>query len=145
MLKKIDHVNVVISNLDIAKEFFTQLGFEVGDESELAGEWISLIVGLQDVKAKYVTLSLPGSSTKLELIEYVSPPSGQDKHIGKANMIGVRHIAFEVDNIEELVQSLRSKGVKFINSIQTYPTTGKRLIYLYGPDGILLELAQYHE
>ena len=64
MLKKINHVNIVVSNLDETKAFFIQLGFEVGDESELSGEWISSIVGLPDVKAKYVTLSLPGTETK---------------------------------------------------------------------------------
>ena len=143
MLKKINHVNIVVSNLDEAKAFFIQLGFEVGDESELSGEWISSIVGLPDVKARYVTLSLPGTETNLELIEYVSPPSEKDPNMDRANQIGFRHIAFEVDNIEDEVCRLKEKGIKFLSEIHTYPKTGKRLVYLWGPDSILLELAQY--
>jgi len=145
MLKKIDHVNVVVSDLDKAREFFTQLGFLVGDESELEGEWISEIVGLKDVKARYVTLTLPDSTAKLELIEYSSPPSDKDPKIGMANQMGFRHIAFEVKDIETTVQNMKNNGIEFIGPIQTYPKTGKRLVYFRGPDGILLELAQYHK
>ncbi|MGR3302518.1 MAG: VOC family protein [Candidatus Scalindua sp.] len=143
MLKKINHINVVVSDLDEAKVFFIQLGFAVGDESELSGEWITSIVGLPNVRARYVTLKLPGTETNLELIEYASPPSERDPNMGKANQIGFRHIAFEVENIDEIVQDLKEKGIKFISSIHAYPKTGKRLVYFWGPDGILLELAQY--
>jgi catechol 2,3-dioxygenase-like lactoylglutathione lyase family enzyme len=143
MLKKINHINVVVSNLDEAKSFFIQLGFTVGDESELSGEWISSIVALPNVRARYATLNLPGTETNLELIEYASPPSERDPNIGKANQMGFRHIAFEVENIDETVQDLKDKGIKFISSIHAYPKTGKRLVYFWGPDGILLELAQY--
>jgi|TARA_Y100000031_G_scaffold75834_1_gene83527 catechol 2,3-dioxygenase-like lactoylglutathione lyase family enzyme len=143
MLKKINHINVVVSDLDEARSFFIQLGFTVGDESELSGEWISSIVGLPNVVARYATLKLPGTETNLELIEYTSPPSERDPNMGKANQIGFRHIAFEVENIDKIVQDLQDKGIKFISSIHTYPKTGKRLVYFCGPDGILLELAQY--
>jgi catechol 2,3-dioxygenase-like lactoylglutathione lyase family enzyme len=143
MLKKIDHINVVVSNLDEAKKFFSQLGFSIGDEAELKGEWVSKIVSLEDVKARYVTLSLPGLGTNLELIEYYSPPSECDPNMSKANQLGFRHIAFEVDNIEETVQNMKRKGIEFISSIQTCPKTCKQLVYFWGPDGILLELAEY--
>jgi len=143
MLKKINHVNIVVSNLEETKAFFIQLGLEVGDESELSGEWISSIVGLSDVSARYVTLSLPGTETNLELIEYTSPPSEKDPNMDKANQIGFRHIAFEVNNIDDEVHRLKEKGIKFLSVIHTYPKTGKRLVYLWGPDRILLELAQY--
>lgn len=143
MFKRINHVNIVVSNLEETKPFFIQLGFEVGDESELSGEWISSIVSLPDVKARYVTLSLPGTETNLELIEYASPPPGKDPNMDKANQIGFRHIAFEVDNIEDEVCRLKEIGITFLSSIHTYPKTGKRLVYFWGPDRILLELAQY--
>lgn len=143
MLKKINHINLVVSELDEAKAFFIQLGFTVGDESELSGEWITSIVALPDVRARYATLKLPGAETNLELIEYINPPSERDPDMSKPNQMGFRHIAFEVENIDELVQDLKNKGIKFISSIHTYPKTGKRLVYFWGPDGILLELAQY--
>ena len=63
--------------------------------------------------------------------------------MGKANQIGVRHIAFAVDDIEVEVERIKARGVRFISGIQTWEQTGKKLVYFYGPDGILLELAQY--
>ena len=143
MLKKINHINVVVSDLDEAKAFFVQLGFEVRDESDLSGEWISSIVDLPNVSARYVTLKLPCTETNLELIEYINPPSERDTNMSMANQMGFRHIAFEVENIDETVQNMRDIGIKFISSIHAYPKTGKRLVYFWGPDGILLELAQY--
>jgi catechol 2,3-dioxygenase-like lactoylglutathione lyase family enzyme len=88
-------------------------------------------------------LKLPGTETNLELIEYTNPTSERDPDMGKANQLGFRHIAFEVVDIDKIVQELKDKGIKFISSILTYPKTGKRLVYFWGPDEILLELAQY--
>ncbi len=143
MLNKIDHVNIVVSNLDTAKAFFTRLGFAIGNEGRLEGEWISTIVGLKNVEARYVTLSLGDVGANLELIQYYSPVSRQDPMMSKANQLGFRHIAFEVEDLEKTVHDLKERGVTFLSPIQTYPKTGKRLVYFYGPDRILLELAQY--
>jgi catechol 2,3-dioxygenase-like lactoylglutathione lyase family enzyme len=57
--------------------------------------------------------------------------------------MGIRHIAFEVDDIETLVSSLQQDGVAFFGDVQTYPATGKKLVYFHGPEGIILEFAQY--
>lgn len=143
MLKRLDHINIVVSDISKAKEFFLNLGFTEGDSSELSGEWISAIVGLDEVDASYVSLHLPGSETAIELIEYRQPSSNRDPDMSKANQLGFRHIAFAVSDIEATVKKLRQMKVKLLSDIQTYEKTGKRLVYFYGPDGILLELAQY--
>jgi len=143
MLKRLDHINVVVTDISKAKEFFLNLGFEEGDSSELSGEWISAIVGLDGVDASYVSLHLPGSETAIELLEFRHPSSNRDPDMIKANQLGFRHIAFAVSDIEATVKKLRQMEVEFLSDIQTYEKTGKRLVYFYGPDGILLELAQY--
>jgi catechol 2,3-dioxygenase-like lactoylglutathione lyase family enzyme len=86
---------------------------------------------------------LPGSETAIELLEYRHPSSDRDPDMGKANQLGFRHLAFAVSDIEATVRKLRQMDVEFLSDIQTYEKTGKRLVYFYGPDGILLELAQY--
>jgi catechol 2,3-dioxygenase-like lactoylglutathione lyase family enzyme len=143
MLKKLDHINIVVSNLQKAKAFFIQLGFSVLDEAELEGEWISKVVGLEHVRARYVQLASPGTETNLELIEYSSPVSERDPEMSRANQIGLRHIAFEVEDIESVVQNLQAQGIQFFSPVQTYAKKGKKIVYFLGPDGILLELAQY--
>ena len=48
-------------------------------------------------------------------------------------------------DIEAEVLRLQAHGVQFISPVQTWAKTGKKLVYFYGPDGILLELARYPE
>ena len=143
MLHKIDHVNVVVSNLDRARDFFCKLGFVVTHAGDLEGEWISDIVGLADVRASYVQLALGDTDCRLELIAFANPPSPSAGAENLPHHIGIRHMAFAVDDIDALVADLKDDGIAFFSEVQTYPATGKKLIYCYGPDGIILEFAQY--
>lgn len=143
MIKQLDHVNLVVTDLDKAQEFFSLLGFVPKASGELSGDWIAKIVALRDVKAKYVALCLPGCSVNVELIQYYSPAGDIDPNISQANQIGLRHLAFEVTDIEQVVDKLRANGVEFLSEVQVYPATGKSLVYFYGPDGVLFEFAQY--
>src|SRR3990167_6736912 len=104
---KIDHINIVIDDLNAAKEVFLELCFEVVTQGELKGEWIDKIVSLVDVRAEYVAISFPGHETKLELLKYNKPTGEKDPKIGMANQIGYRHIALEVENIEKVVEKLK--------------------------------------
>ena len=143
MIERLDHINIVVSDLEKARDFLSLFGFRECSFSELSGDWISLIVGLEDVRARYVALSLPGSNTNIELIEYKSPRSERDPQLGKSNQIGLRHLAFAVDDIETEVRRLTEAGIEFMSSVRTYEKSGKKLVYFHGPDGILLELAEY--
>lgn len=142
MIKKIDHINVVVSNLENAKEFFAELGFEIAAESMLEGEWIERVTGLSDVRARYVKLALPNFDTNLELIQYFSPSGGHDPNIRQVNQLGYRHIALEVDNIDDVYEKLKEKGVHFFSHVET-STNNKKLCYFLGPDSIIIELAEY--
>ena len=143
MMKKIDHVNIVVRDLASARDFFCKLGFTVTHAGDLAGEWIASIVGLADVRASYVQLSLGNTDCRLELIAFDNPPSPTATAENRPHHIGIRHIAFEVEDIETLVARLKNDGVRFFSAVQTYPATGKKLVYCYGPEGIILEFAQY--
>jgi len=138
-----DHVNLVVSDLELSTEFFSRLGFTVEHRGELEGEWIAAIVNLEKVRASYVQLSLKGSDVKLELIQYHQPKSSTRAGSNLPNKIGIRHIAFEVEDIEAIVAALKGEGIHFWGEVQTYPETGKKLVYFNGPDGIILELAEY--
>lgn len=138
-----DHINVVVSDLEPAKEFFLALGFEEIDCEHISGDIFSDVTGLAQIEANYVALSLPGAETKLELIQYITPQSSKSSNIGQANQIGLRHIAFAVDDIHAEVKRIKSKGIRFNSEIQSWERSGKKIVYFNGPEGILLELAQY--
>lgn len=141
-VKKIDHINIVVRDLDSAKNFFLELGFKVVNEGELKGNWIDKVVNLPHVKAYYVALSIPNSQTNLELIQYYSPEGKKDPDLSLPNQIGYRHMALEVKDIGKIVDRLKKKDIKFFSDIQTYNVT-KKLCYFLGPEGIIIELAEY--
>jgi len=145
MIKYIDHINIVVNDLVTTSKFFELLGFKIIHEGDLEGNWISKIVKLKDVRAKYIAMELHESQTKLELIQYYSPVSPSTNTGEKANCIGIRHIAFRVNDIDDMVIKLKSNNIQFLSDVQTYSPTNKKLLYFHGPDGILLELAEYDE
>lgn len=139
----IDHINIVVSDLDKSIAFYELLGFELEGRGMLEGEWICATVGLPDVRAEYAKMAIPGRETALELLKYYSPPGGADPENGVPNRIGLRHMAFKVDDIEEVIRRLKGEGVEFFSDIQEYKPADKKLVYFLGPDDVILELAEY--
>lgn len=143
MIKKIDHINISVTNLEEATKFFTDLlDFKIIHEGVLEGKWIDEVVDIKNVKAKFVVLSIPNTETNLELIEYSNPIGEKDPKIDRANQLGFRHMAFSVKGIESIVKNLKDKGVKIFSEIQIY-NNKKKLCYFLGPEDIILELAEY--
>jgi|SRR3989344_2681894 len=143
-ISRIDHINIVVADLEAAKQYFIRLGLVVGAERELSGDWIDKTVGLKDVRARFASLQIPGAETVVELLSYDNPVGKTDLLIGNANQIGFRHIAFCVDNIDEWYGKLVDLGVECYSEVQEVPNyRGKKIVYFKGPEGIILELAEY--
>ncbi len=92
--------------------------------------------------ADYIALALPNTQTNIELIKYYSPEGERDPNLSLPNQIGFRHIALEVQGIEEVVAELQEKGITVFSDIQVY-NESKKLCCFLGPEGIILELAEY--
>lgn len=143
-LLRIDHINVVVKDLEAAKEFFERLGLVTSAERKLKGEWIDTTVGLSGVRARFVALQIPGAETVLELLAYDHPVGSSDPLIGHANQIGLRHVAFCVEDIDAWYVRLKQLGIACYSAVQDVPNyKGKRILYFTGPEGIILELAEY--
>lgn len=140
-VQKIDHVGIVVNDLAAATEFFIELGLEVHGEGELEGQWLDQIVGLTNVKTAYVFLGASGSQASIELIKFYSPPDEKGLQQPAANTLGIRHVAFVVDDIEAVVAKLKAKGSELIGEVIRYENSFK-LCYLRGPEGIIVELAE---
>ena len=142
MITRIDHLNIVVSDLEKSIAFFRLLGFDEGLGAALDPAFLQRLTGIAGADGHFVTMRHPGSNTTIELLKFVTD-AGADPQLGRADRIGLRHLAFAVDDIASTVEKLRAAGVEFLSPVQTWEKTGKRLVYLYGPDGILLELAEY--
>jgi catechol 2,3-dioxygenase-like lactoylglutathione lyase family enzyme len=140
-IHRLDHVGVVIHDLPTAKAFFLDLGLEVLGEWEVEGEWlVDRVIGLENVKNAAVMLGVPGGQATIELIQFLTPADEGGIRQLPANTLGIRHIAFVVEDIEAVVARLKEKGTETFSEIQDLG--GYKLCYVRGPEGIILELAE---
>jgi catechol 2,3-dioxygenase-like lactoylglutathione lyase family enzyme len=140
-IQRIDHVGIVIDDLPAAKAFFLDFGLELVGEGEVEGEWVERIIGLEDVKLDVVMLRTPDGEATIELVKFHAPADENGMQRSSANTLGIRHIAFAVEDIEAMVAKLKKKGVELVGEIQAYEDAYK-LCYVRGPEGIILELAE---
>lgn len=143
MIKRFDHVTFVVRDLEEAKRFFGLLGFQVDLDVTISGEVIERYMGIKGIETRHVTLALADSPVRqeIQLLKYSHPDPIPDPHINDLNKLGYNHVCFVVEDIEAEVARLKANGVKFRNDVMDFHS--RKLIYLYGPEGITLELAQW--
>lgn len=146
---RIDHVNIVVRDMERSIAFYGGLlGMEQTFEVMLEGEWIETVAGLANLRARCVFFSFPGQEMRLELLQYFSPQEDESPAHRLPNVPGLRHLAFEVEDMDALCARLRAAGIRFISPPITVPFPvadkgTKRLCYFHDPDGTLLEVAAY--
>lgn len=135
-----DHVGIVVDDLAAATEFFLGLGLELRGEAPVEGRWVDRVVGLDGVRAQIAMLQTPDGNGRVELTKFHAPSTeGGDRH-APANMPGIRHVAFAVDDIDGVVAGLRVRG-ELVGELERYEDS-YRLCYVRGPEGIIVELAE---
>jgi catechol 2,3-dioxygenase-like lactoylglutathione lyase family enzyme len=151
MLESIDHVNLVVNELEAMAVFYSDLlGMRITKRVMIHGKWIDGVVGLEGVEADVIYLDPPGGP-RVELIRYRRPRGDSPTGLGTPNTLGLRHLAFRVRDIEQLVQRLKQAGVRFLGGVQRVPSeqvtyggdVQKYLVYFHDPEGNLLELCEY--
>ena len=148
----IDHVNIVVSDLPRACHFYGEvLGLEKSFEKVLEGTWVEEVVGVKGARAQCVFFEFPSGKTRIELLRFEHPDGAGFDENGLPFTLGIRHIAFHVDDLDAFKDRLESNGVSFYSDPVTVPfpvgTEGrtKRLCYLKDPEGVLLEVASYRD
>jgi catechol 2,3-dioxygenase-like lactoylglutathione lyase family enzyme len=151
MITAIDHLNIVVADLDRSVRFYTELlGYSLVKKAQLEGEWIDRIVGLKGVKGRVAYVVAPAGEPRIELLHYETP-TGEDPIANRqANTIGLRHFAMRVDDIAAMTAKLREAGVDVLSDpvkvplgVVNHDQGKKTLVYFRDPDGVVLELAEY--
>lgn len=141
VLPRLEHVGIVVGDLEAAKAFFAELGLEVEGENSVEGRAVDRIVGLAGVRSDVVMLRTPDGHGKLELIRYRTPAGPGGDPEAPANAPGLRHILFEVAGIEDVLARLQPHGGELVGELVQYEDSFK-LCYVRGPEGIIVELAE---
>jgi glyoxylase I family protein len=123
-LKKIHHIAVICSNYQVSKDFYVR------------------VLGLTPIREVYreerdsykLDLEVNGQY-QIELFSFPTPPA----RVNYPEAAGLRHLAFEIENIEEAVQQLKDMQVK-VEDIRIDPWTQKKFTFFSDPDGLPIEL-----
>ena len=70
MITRIDHLNVVVSNLEESKQFFLLLGFSEGISSELDSAFLAVLTGIEGASGRFIAMHHPGSNVSIELLKF---------------------------------------------------------------------------
>jgi catechol 2,3-dioxygenase-like lactoylglutathione lyase family enzyme len=140
-VERMDHVGVIVDDLDAAIEFFVALGLEQRGRGIVEGRPVDRIVGLEGVRSEFAFVQTPDGHGRLELIKFHSPPLQDGDPHAPANTPGLRHLAFAVDDIEAALDRLRPHGGQLVGEVVNYEDI-YLLCYVRGPEGIIVELAE---
>ncbi|WP_214070361.1 VOC family protein [Mucilaginibacter sp. dw_454] len=125
MLKvnRVHHIAIICSDYERSKHFYTQiLGFKIVAENYRA-----------ERKSYKLDLAV-GNQYQIELFSFPEPA----KRPSRPEAAGLRHLAFEVDNIDEAIAAITADGVE-VESIRIDEFTGKRFTFFADPDGLPIE------
>ena len=150
-LKSIDHVNLVVADLPRMLAFYRDvLGFKITKQVNIERrvDWQN-----RRTDQRLGGGRLPGSAerARIELLRFLSPDAIRVVGVEQPNTIGLRHLAFKVDDINAMTAKLCAAGVEFFSDVQTVPDSQvtyaggvrKRLVYFRDPEGNILELCEY--
>jgi catechol 2,3-dioxygenase-like lactoylglutathione lyase family enzyme len=140
-IERMDHVGIVVDDLAAATAFFSELGLERQGGGSVGGDWVDRIVGLAGVEAEMVMMETPDGHSRLELVKFHAPPSPGGDPQAPANVPGIRHLTFAVDDLDAVLSGLRAHGAELVGEVERYKDI-YRLCYLRGPAGIIIELAE---
>lgn len=139
-IQRLEHVGIVVDDLESATAFFLELGLTLQGEGQVEGGWVDRVVGLEGVRVEYAMVETPDGHGRLELVKFHSP-SVRGGGNAPANTLGIRHIAFAVDDIDAAVATVRARGGELVGEVENYEDI-YRLCYVRGPEGIIVELAE---
>lgn len=122
-LQALHHVAIIVSDYKKSKEFYVDLlGFEVIRENYRPER--------NDHK-----LDLKFGNSELEIFAMPNNP----KRVSNPEACGLRHLAFKVDAIEEVIAELAAKGID-CEPIRIDDYTNEKMTFFFDPDGLPLEL-----
>jgi len=140
-IESLENIGIVVDDLAAVREFFLDLGLEQVGEAEVAGEWVDRVVGLEDVRCEISMLQTADGHGRLELMLFDSPAARENDANAPPNTLGIRRIAFSVDDVDAAVARVRDRGLELLGEVVRYEDA-YRLCYVRGPEGIIVMLAE---
>ena len=132
MIKKIDHIGVVVNDIEEALKVYQQaLGLSLANIQERSDQAVTIAF-------------LPAGESEIELVQPITGDSGVAKFLQKRGE-GIHHICLEVDDIEKALADLQEKGLQLIDETPRTGLEGERFAFIHpkSTHGVLIELYEY--
>jgi catechol 2,3-dioxygenase-like lactoylglutathione lyase family enzyme/ketosteroid isomerase-like protein len=142
MINGVHHVNLATADMDRFLRFYRdQLGLEQRGDNwlEPGNEAFETIVGLAGTRVRIAQLA--AGNLQLEVFAYEHPQPAEGVPMRSCD-VGIRHLAFDVTDIDAEYERLVGLGVSFFSPPQSIDGAGVRSVYLRDPDGNIVELQE---
>lgn len=140
-VRRFDHIGITVSDIDAVTAFFVGLGLEAGGKMTVEGEFLDTVIGMTGAATEIVMLHVPGGGTTLELSSFARPQHLPGSAAAPANELGLRNVAFEVQDLHAAVKHAAGEGYGLVGGIGEYEGVW-RMAYIRGPEGIIVSLAE---
>jgi catechol 2,3-dioxygenase-like lactoylglutathione lyase family enzyme len=141
-IQRMDNVLIVVDDLDTVVAFFVELGMELEGKGPVEGRWAERVIGLENVRQDVAMLRTPDGNGRIELSKFHTPAAiTPEPASAPTNTLGIRRVMFAVDDLEEVLDRLQSRGAELVGEVARYEDS-YLLCYVRGPEGIIVGLAQ---
>ena len=142
-MKNVRHMGIVVKDLDRALYFYRDLlGLNVTQEAtDESGDYIDNVLALREVQVTTVKLAADDLATRVELLKFHNQPVQTDRTL-TVTSYGPTHVAFTVDDLDEVYRRLSAAGVRFNAPPQIAPGGSIKLTYCIDFEGNFVELTE---
>ncbi len=134
-------MGIVVNDLNKTKDFWMNtLGFKLHVEAIEESPYIEELLAIKDPALTTVKL-IDSKGFIVELLKF-EKYQVENSWSGDLKTTGLTHIALTVDNLDELVDNLKEQNYTPLSNIKISPSKKVKVIFVKGPEAIMLELVQ---
>jgi catechol 2,3-dioxygenase-like lactoylglutathione lyase family enzyme len=134
-------VGIVVNDLKKTKDFWVNiLGFKRHIEAVEESPYIDELLAIKGPSLKTVKL-IDSKGFIIELLKFENYQV-ENSWAGDLKTTGLTHIALTVDNLDELVDNLKKQNYKPLSDIKISPNKKVKVVFVNGPESLMLELVQ---
>jgi hypothetical protein len=131
----------VVNDLEKTRDFWINaLGFKLHIEAKEESPYIDELLAIKEPNLTTVKL-IDSKGFIIELLKFDSYQVDQSWS-GDLKTTGLTHIALTVDNLDELVGNLKNQNYQTLSEIKISPNKKVKVVFVKGPEAIMLELVQ---
>lgn len=142
------HTNIIAKDCEKLIKFYKEVFGcrSIGEKRDLRGKWLDRMTGISDAHIVGEHLALPGYEETHPTLEIFSYDQMTGDSIRGINSYGLAHLAFEVDNVVEILNKILEKGGRMVGElVHADYEDGRKATFVYATDieGNILELQSW--